>query len=364
MRDLKDVRLDINETDLKIIELFEKRMDLSIEVANYKIANSMPIFDSKREAEKLEAVKKQVSNPLYAEWAAKLMGDLMTYSKEYQKTIIDKASEDKIAFQGIHGANSEEAALAFFGASPTLVPCETFEDVFCAVSRGECKFGVLPFENSLTGTISEVFDLLLKYDLHIAGEYHLKINHQLLACEGAAISDIKKVISHPQALEQCSKFLNSLNNAEKEPYLNTALSAKHVSESGDKTLAAIASPRAAKSYGLKVLSENIANSETNTTRFIIISKDAAPIGKADKVSAIFALSHTYGSLSGYLANFAKYNTNLLKLESRPVSDNVSSFNFFVDFIADPEGESFAELLECLKEQSTYFKLLGTYKNNA
>ena len=368
MRDLKDVRTDINETDKEIIKLFERRMDLSKEVALYKAKNSLPVFDSKREAEKLAGVKLLVKNQLYADWAVKLMNDMMLYSKEYQKALTDieissspKNVSETIAFQGVRGAYGEEAAISYFGQSSSFRSFNTFEDVFASVLGGECGFGVLPFENSQTGTIADVFNLLLKYDLYIVGEYKLKINHLLLGTKDAQLSDIKKVVSHSQALFQCGNFLNTLPGITKELQLNTALSAKMVAQLNDKTIAAIASPRAKDAYNLKVLAENIADSTTNTTRFIVISKNKAPLEKPNKVSAIFGLSHTKGSLSQYLSNFAKYETNLLKLESRPISDNISKFNFFVDFEADLDTENSVCLLKALKSQAGYFKLLGNYK---
>lgn len=370
MRDLKDIRTEINETDKKITELFEKRMDLSKEVAEYKIANSLPVFDSKREEEKLKSIRSLVKNKLYEDWAVKLINDLMLYSKEYQRKLTSKKAEapksmvnGKVAFQGISGANSEEAAIACFGNDNTFLPSDTFEDVFKKVTDGSCDFGVVPFENSSTGTISDVFDLLLKYDLYIVGEYVLKINHRLVALEGAKLSDIKTIVSHPQALYQCSNFLNSLPDVKKEPFLNTALSAKLVKDKNDFTVAAIASPRAAEAYGLTVLKTDIADFRQNRTRFIIISKQNTPLEKADKASAIFGLSHTQGSLSSYLSNFSKYNTNLLKLESRPVKDNISKFNFFVDFESDSSYEDFEKLLARLEAEASYFKLLGKYKSN-
>lgn len=370
MRELTQVRNDINETDKKIIELFEKRMDLSKEVADYKIAHSLAVFDASREAEKLESVKSIVKNKHYTDWATKLLNDMMLYSKEYQRkltaqniTSCVEQSNEKIAFQGIGGANSEQAAKSFFGKDAVLEAKRTFEDVFSAVNNADDKYGVVPIENSSTGIISDVFDLLLKYDLFTVGEFNLKIDHLLLGCAGAKLENIREVISHPQALMQCSSFLSKLN-CKTSPRLNTALSAKEVSAKNDITLAAIASSGAKLSYGLETLKTDISDSSANTTRFIVISKDKTPIHTPDKASIVFGLSHTYGALSNYLSIFANYNINLLKLESRPIADNISKFNFFVDFEINEKMEiSPEELLEKLEKNAGYFKFLGFYKSH-
>ncbi len=370
MRDLSVVRDDINDTDKKIIELFEKRMDLSKEVADYKIKNSLPVFDAKREAQKLEGVKALVKNKNYCDWAVKLLNDMMLYSKEYQRKLsqsqtahLTAATNEKIAFQGINGANSQQAAKSFFGSDANLCAESTFEDVFKAVNSEKCKYGVLPLENFSTGMVSEVFDLLLKYDLFIVGEYNLKIDHLLLGCEGASLEDIREVISHPQALYQCSNFLSKLENCKTTPCLNTALSAKTVSDKKDKTVAAIASIGAKTAYNLEIIKKDISNSSANTTRFIVVSKDKSSVFKPDKVSVVFGLSHTYGALSNYLSIFANSNINLLKLESRPVTDNLSKFNFFVDFEINGDTENTLKLLTTLEKQAGYFKLLGLYKSH-
>lgn len=371
MRDLADVRNDINETDRLIMELFEKRMDLAKEVADYKTAHSLAVFDAKREAQKLESVKGLIKNKDYCDWATKLLNDMMLYSKEYQRKLTNENSmhfnvctNEKIAFQGIHGANSEQAAKSFFGNDCVLEEKNTFEDVFLSVSGGDCKYGVLPIENSSTGMISDVFDLLLKYDLFTVGEYNLKIDHLLLGCKGAKLENIREVVSHPQALEQCSNFLSKLENCKTTPCLNTALGAKYVSEKNDMSVAAIASDGAMTAYNLDILKTDIANSSANSTRFIIIAKDKTPFEKPDKASIVFGLSHTYGALSAYLSLFAENNINLLKLESRPVCDNISKFNFFVDFeLGDTLNISPEELLKTLEKRAGYFKFLGFYKSH-
>lgn len=367
MRNLDEVRKDINETDRELARLFERRMNLSKEVADYKQANGLPVFDAAREAAVIERFTSSLSNKAYAPWATRVICDLMNCSKEYQRRFLPEGSSlpgaqtGRIVCQGTRGAYGEEAACAYFGETATIDCLATFADVFEAVSTGEAAYGVVPIENSSTGAIGDVYDLFTKYDCKIAGEYILSISHNLLACEGATLESVQSVYSHTQGFEQCSGFLQKHADYQLIPYHNTAVSAKFVAESGCTDKAAIASLRAAKIYKLKVLAENINNNYNNYTRFIVLAKNDIPQQDADKVSIQFGLMHREGQLCTLMAHFAEYAVNLLKIESRPIPNRSWEYKFYIDFEANLADARIQELIQKLDKDSVSFKVLGNYK---
>ncbi len=368
MRSLDEVRKEITENDREIARLFEKRMNLSKEVADYKRANNMNVFDSSREQAVIENFSDVIENKLFEPAAVRLICELMNISKQYQRTITNDTPSSfkakcngRVVCQGTVGAYGEEAASCYFGPDAKIECLAQFGDVFSAVASGEAEYGIVPIENSSTGAIGDVYDLFAEYDCHIAGEYILKINHNLLACEGASISTITDVYSHSQGFEQCTNFLKKYPTLNLVPYHNTAVSAKFVSESGDITKAAIASKRAAEIYNMKILAENINNNYNNYTRFVVITKNAYSTDGADKVSVMLRLIHKQGSLCGLMQHFADFGVNLLKIESRPIPNKSWEYNFFIDFAANLHDENMDKLIEKLKESSVSLSLLGNYK---
>ena len=236
----------------------------------------------------------------------------------------------KVAFQGELGAYSENAVFQFFGADTHVKPCRDFKDVFDSVCNQETKFGVVPVENSLEGSVTQNYDLFLKYDLKVCGEVIVKIEHCLIANPGTALEGIKVVYSHPQALAQCRSFLEEFGR-ELIPTYDTAGSVKMLKEKGLKNAAAIASERAANIYGMHILANDIADNPENYTRFFVLSmEDSVATGK-DKTSIIFSAKHEPGSLYHALGEFAKRNINLTKIESRPTKRTAWEYNFYLDF---------------------------------
>ena len=234
----------------------------------------------------------------------------------------------KIAFQGERGAYSESAVFQFFGADTQVKPCRDFRDVFESVEKQETPYGVVPVENSLEGSVSQNYDLFLKYDLKVCGEVIVKIEHCLIANPGTAIADIKAVYSHPQALAQCRTFLEEMGR-EIIPTYDTAGSVKMLKEKALKNAAAIASKRAAELYEMQILAEDIADNPENYTRFFVLSKtDSEATGK-DKTSIIFSAVHAPGSLYNALGEFAKREINLTKIESRPTKQTPWEYNFYL-----------------------------------
>ena len=265
----------------------------------------------------------------------------------------------KVAFQGERGAYSESAVFQFFGADTQVKPCKDFKEVFDSVCTAETKFGVVPVENSLEGSINQNYDLFLKYNLKVCGEVIVKVEHCLITNPGTALEDIKVVYSHPQALAQCRSFLDDFGR-ELIPTYDTAGSVKIIKEQKLRNAAAIASERAANIYGMHILAKDIADNPENYTRFFILSTDDSPATGKDKTSIIFSAKHEPGSLYHALGEFAKRNINLTKIESRPTKKTAWEYNFYLDFEGHRTELKCAEALKALEKYAIFVKVLGSY----
>lgn len=266
----------------------------------------------------------------------------------------------KVGFQGVSGSFSEEALFKYFPNDVDTKNYEQFEDVFIGLDAGEIHYGVLPIENSSTGAINTVYDLLNEYACYIVGETAVRPIQNLLGIKGASLSDIEEVYSHPQGFEQGKKFLSNYN-WHLIPYYNTAKSAEYIRDLGKKNIAAIASKKAAELYGLDILAENINNNQNNTTRFVIIGKQLKVNNMCDKVSIVFSTKHQAGALYNTLKHFAEHNINLLKIESRPVQHTPWEYYFYIDFEGNIEDAAIKSAIEEMKAACHHFKLLGNYK---
>ncbi|MGQ9834064.1 MAG: prephenate dehydratase [Candidatus Villigracilaceae bacterium] len=264
----------------------------------------------------------------------------------------------RVAFQGEAGAYSEEAGWGYFDA-PEMIPHETFEAVFEAVVSGECQFGLIPIENSLAGSIHQNYDLLLRHDLHIVGEYLLRVRHCLIAFPGVEVGSIQRVISHPQALGQCAGSLRRLG-VKTEPVYDTAGSVKLLQASGERTTAAIASRRAAEIYGMQILQEGIEDNPENYTRFLVIATQAAQPGEDAKTSIVFTLKNQPGALFKALSVFALRDIDLTKIESRPLIGKPWEYLFYIDFLGSTAQEHVKRALDHLGEYALMLRVLGSY----
>lgn len=265
----------------------------------------------------------------------------------------------RVAFQGEPGAYSEQAVFNYFGKVETK-PCESFDVVFDSVVLDACEYGLIPIENSLAGSIHQNYDLLLRHDLHIVGEYPLRVQHCLIALPGVKKEDVKKAISHPQALGQCAAYLRNLG-IKPETVYDTAGSVKMLKASGERTTAAIASRRAAELYEMQIIEEGIEDNPENYTRFLAISKKAIePSGEA-KTSIVFTLKNQPGSLFKAMSVFALRDIDLTKIESRPLQGKPWEYLFYIDFIGSTQEETVRKALDHLGEYALMLRVLGSYK---
>ena len=383
--DLNEIREAINEVDQSLAQLFEKRMELVALVAEYKIENDIPILNSEREKQVIDRALESLRDKSLSREMEIFFNELMAISREYQSRYIDEkfvaqtrgsdeawgisalASREtkklKIGFQGVEGSFSEEALLNYFGREAMTSSFRFFEDVFMAIDRGDVDYGILPVENSSTGSVNEVYDLLRKYGCHINGEIVLKVKQNLLGVKGASMEDIKEVYSHSQGFQQSAEFFKEHPSWKLIPYHNTALGAKLVSEAGDISRAAVASERAAAIYGLDILKENLNFNSKNYTRFVIVGKDLELDESSDKISVVLTVRHKAGSLCDVLRLFSQEGLNLLKIESRPIMDKSWEYFFHLDFEGNLQDPHVSRIMDQIRSRTTYFKILGNYRRH-
>lgn len=373
---LDELRAEIDRIDKELLPLFLRRMELSSGVADYKRSVGKPVLDSEREKQVLESKMalvedKKKQNEVYEFYAAimsisreRQTKELVGFNRALVEDMLDPkpaVSDPRIVFYGAEGSYTEQAAIKYFGSDSDRYNVAAFDDAFAELEKGNADYAVLPIENSYTGTIADVIDLLAKYGYFITGEVDVPIRHCLLGVPGARLSDIKTVYSHEQGIMQSREFLKTLGEVELKEYYSTSQSAQKVADDKDITKAAIAGRQNAEIYGLVVLAADINNSAKNTTRFIIVSKNLELNEKSDKISAAFTLPHKSGELHRILACFARGNLNLLKLESRPLYDRNFEYMFFVDYSGNLLDERVRRVTNNVIEGTGEFKLLGNYK---
>ena len=367
------IRKEIDRIDSELIPLFVERMRYSEKVAEVKRSEGIPILDKEREKKVLEKVRDKAGE--YGDAAAVLYGAMMSVSRARQHQMLDSGRDIKemessapreldlkgktILCQGTEGAYSHKAALQFMerNGSGNIGFKGTWKEVFDSVDSGKADLGVLPVENSSAGSVHDVYSMILKYRLYIVGVAAVNISH-CLATVGS--ERIEKVISHPQALAQCSSYISE-NAFLSEEYSNTAMAAKYVKELNDPHIAAICSEDAAREFGLTILERNIQDMSYNTTRFVLISKDAILPDNANKIGLCFSLPHTSGSLYSILERFAVTGLNLTKIESRPIPGSNFDYQFYLDFTGNVHDEGTLGLIRMLSDELPGFSFLGNYR---
>ena len=379
MDELTALRGEIDVIDRQIAELFQRRMDVTCRVGQYKLKRQMNVLDEEREKQVLEAKAALSDDPAMQSALTTLFETIMSISRKQQRQLVqerdpwydryqaDRAqvrsalAHPRVLYQGEPGAYSEEAAARFFGEDVPRERVDTWEEVFLALKEGRADYGVVPIENSSTGAINQVYDLLARYGAHIVGEQTVKVEHCLMAPKGAALEGITDVYSHEQGLLQCENFLKEHPSWEGHAMLNTAVAAKYVAQSGSTAMAAIGSRRAASIYGLEVLRQGINSNADNYTRFVVVSPVMELRDGADKISALFTLPHRSGTLHAIMSVFAVAGLNMMKLESRPVAGKSWEYLFFVDFTGDLNAPGMDAVIHELTQTASGFCILGNYK---
>lgn len=375
MKELRQCREEIDTIDKEMTSLFQKRMEIAAEVAEYKRVSGKKVFDKQREDEKLEAIEKMATNEYFGRGLKELFSQIMSLSRKYQYTMLaDKGQNgfeeirelgcengEVVAFFGEPGSYTEQALMRALGEQCERMSCPTFAAVVEAVENGKVKFGVVPIENTTTGDISDLYDLMAERPVYPVAEQVIKIEHVLAAPEGATEEGIKEVYSHPQALLQCSGYFAKRPGLLQRACSSTSGCAMEVSQSGDITRAAIASEIAAKRYGLTILRRGLNNENVNSTRFLVLSKEPVFTSEADKVSICFEIAHESGSLYRILSHLIYNNLNMTKIESRPIPGKQFEYRFFADFDGSLSEPAVQNALTGIKEEASRLKVLGCYK---
>ena len=374
---LQEIRNEINEIDNEIVELFKKRMNCAASVAQYKAEHNLPVLDSERERALLTKIC-NLAGEEFDTYALTLYNTMLDVSKAYQHKILNSDSviytkiknaldstkkefpaRAHVACQGVEGAYSQIAATKLF-TLPNISFYKTFENVFEAIENGEIEYGVLPIENSTAGSVKKVYELMLSHNFHIVRSVRIKIDHNLLVNPGVDLSEIKEIISHEQAISQCSAFLASHPDIKVTVCRNTAVAAKTVKESGRRDLAAISSRACGEIYSLSNIAPSIQDSGNNHTRFICISKKAEVYPGADKITLMLVTKNRPGELYRALSCFNALGIDMTKLESSPIPDRDFEFMFYFDFTVSVYSEKLRDLLCELEARGEDFKLLGAY----
>lgn len=382
MDELKELRNEIDRIDRQVVELFRRRMEVTRKVGEYKAARGLPVLDQAREREVL-ANKGELAGEELRPAVTTLFQTIMSLSRRQQRDMLKERAdnpglrrwqearacirqpmaEPRVVYQGVPGAYSEQACINFFGGGVDTSGLEQFEDCFKALKEGRADYAVVPIENSSTGAIRQIYDLLTQYECFIVGETTVKVEHCLMAPRGASLDTITHVYSHEQGLFQCEQYLNAHPDWHQVPQADTAGSARMVAASGDITKAAICSERAAALYGLEILAHAINHNSHNTTRFVVVSPNMELRPGADKISTVFLLPHEAGTLHEILTIFAVRGLNMVKLESRPVPEHSWEYMFFLEFNGHLDESVTADVLHELAQTTGDFRVLGNFQSN-
>lgn len=357
MSKLQEARDAINRLDKEMARLFEQRMDAAKIVAAYKKENGLPIDDFVREKEVIRRNSDYIENEEYRSHYVNFIKNNIKISKDLQHKLLEGMT---VAYSGVEGAFANIAARKIFPDARCL-PYADFKSAYRAVEKGECDCVILPIENSFNGDVGNVLDLAFFGSLYINGVYEVDIVQNLLGVKGASLSDIKKVISHPQALGQCAAYIEN-HGFETENAVNTAVAAKEVAGMADKEIAAIGSIEAAQRFGLQVISEKINDSGINTTRFAIFSRsNRTPSPADDRFIMLFTVKNAAGSLGEAISVIGQHGFNLRALKSRPTKELVWDYFFYVESEGNINSEQGKAMLVQLKECCSNLKILGSYE---
>lgn len=355
---LIEARAEINEVDRRMAELFCRRFRAAQAVAEYKKSHGLPVYDAEREREVVSRNSALIEDEELRSYYVSFLKSTMAISRRYQHRLLEG---EKIAYSGVPGAFAEQAAKSIF-PDAALIPCADFDAAYKAVEDGECECAVLPIENSIGGDVAQVLDLAYAGSLFVTGIYELEIEQNLLGVPGATLSDVKTVLSHPQALSQCAPYLRE-NGWETQEAVNTAAAAQAVAQAGNMSVAAIGTREAAQRYGLSVLSSNIGSDNANTTRFAVFSRVMRQPQKRDgRFLLLFTVRHQAGALGKAIDVIGETGFNLRALKSRPTKKSNWSYYFFAEGEGNLFDENGKKMLEDLKQVCETVRVLGSYEN--
>lgn len=379
MKDLLQIRDEIDQVDSEITALYVKRMQLTSEVAEYKIQTGKKVFDKERERAKLEKLSSLVSGSFLKHGIRELFEHIMSISRKRQYQLLNEhgvevpntftqveeisAQGSRIVFQGVEGAYAHIAMNEYFGKQTDSFHVDSWREAMEAIQSGEADYAVLPIENSTAGVVAENYDLLIEYDNYIVGEQIIPIRHCLMGLPDAQLSDITSVYSHPQALAQCDRYLQAHEEWDCATESNTAVAACKVKKSGKKNKAAIASALTAQMYGLKILEENIQTNSENSTRFIIVTNKKIFLKDAAKMSICLEVKHQSGSLYHALSHIIYNDLNMNFIQSRPLKEREGTnwqYRFFIDFAGSLNDSAVSNALRGLAEECESIRVLGNY----
>ena len=352
---LEEARKIINKVDAQMAELFVERMRAAELVYAYKKEYGLPILDAKREAAVIERNASAIEDEVLRGYYIDFLRAVMAVSRAYQYRM---QSGLKVAYSGVEGAFAHIAAGRIFPEA-NRIPYRDFASAYDAVVRGESDVAVLPIENSYAGEVGQTIDLLFAGTLYVNGIYELKICQNLLGVPGSTVADIRRVTSHPQALSQCHDYI-ALHGFTTEEASNTAIAAKTVAASGDKTLGAIASVETAELYGLQVLDTNIHKSAENTTRFAVLSKVRANTPAYTNSVLMFSVKNEAGTLANAIGIIGKYGYNMTALRSRPLKDHSWQYYFYVELDGSTDTDDGKRMMQELGAVCDKLKLAGTF----
>ena len=356
---LEEARAIINEVDEQMAQLFVKRMKAAEMVFEYKKELGLPVLDAKREAAVVERNSALITDNVLKEYYVDHLKHMMSVSRAYQYRL---QSGLKVAYSGVEGAFAHIAAGRIFPES-SRVSCRDFKAAYDAVLHGECDVAVLPIENSYAGEVGQTIDLIFSGSLYINGIYELEIRQNLLGIPGSRVEDIKKVISHPQALSQCHEYIK-IRGMDTEEASNTAVAAKSVAEMKDKTCGAIASVETAQLYNLEVLQANINQSSENTTRFAVLSKVRAVSKALSNSVLMFTVKHEAGSLAKAISIIGKYGYNMTALRSRPLRKHSWQYYFYIEIDGTTNHDEGRRMMEELGRICDQLKVAGSFAPHA
>ena len=376
MEELKELYNRLEETDRQIVELIRRHLEQAEEISRFKIDHGLRMIDKQADRSMAERLCQEVNASLEKTGTGEILSQLQSVARKRQYQILEERSVTgrlpfievdhldrdhiRVVYQGVEGAYSHAAMCRFFSEDVSSFHVDQWREAMEAIADGEADYAVLPIENSSAGIVADNYDLLVSFENYIVGEQVIQCEHALLGTSDSSLDGITVVYSHPQALSQCSQFLEEHDGWELIPFANTAMAARKVAADGNKAHAAIASEFAGKRFGLKVLADHIYYNQANSTRFIIVTNQRIFCRDASRISICFELPHRSGALYSILSHFIYNGLNMTRIESRPITGRNWEYRFFIDFDGNLRESRVRSALRGIRSDAINLKILGNY----